>query len=231
MGASVPRVQLELIRDPPSSEGAARFLPATRSLERLAEASRHCEGCELFRHAIQTVFGRGEAGATLLLVGEQPGDAEDRKGAPFVGPAGRQLEEILREAGIDRGRLYVTNAVKHFKWTPRGKRRMHARPVPAEVSACRPWLMAEIAIVRAPVLVCLGATAAQSLLGTRFRLVGSLGKTLDFAGRRVVATYHPSAILRAPSPEARDAMRARLKDDLSRAYAIAEAALPSRRRA
>lgn len=200
-----------------TTRSAEAFVPEASSLARLAAASRTCQGCELYRRATQTVFGSGPEDARLMLVGEQPGDMEDRAGKPFVGPAGRMLDGILIDAGIDRSIVYVTNAVKHFKWRPRGKKRMHARPVGSEISACRPWLSAEMTVVQAPVIVCLGAVAAEAVLGPAFRLVASLGKTMELDGRRIIATYHPSAVLRAPTPEARDNVRARIIADLSRA--------------
>jgi len=149
---------------------AADFLPPSRNLDDLAEAAQQCRGCELYRNATQAVFGEGDRSARLLMIGEQPGDQEDLQGRPFVGPAGRLLDECLVEAGIDREDVYLTNAVKHFKWKPQGKRRLHAKPTVREIKACRPWLDAELEIIRPAVVVCLGATAAQALLGTSFRL-------------------------------------------------------------
>jgi uracil-DNA glycosylase family protein len=200
---------------------ASPFVPETRSLPALEAAARACEGCDLFARATQTVFGQGPADAALVVVGEQPGDEEDKAGAPFVGPAGRVLDEVLAGAGIDRSRVYVTNAVKHFKWEPRGKRRMHSRPNAGEVTACHPWLAAELALVAAKVVVCLGATAAQSLLGNKFRVTQSFGQVLAREGRQIIATYHPSAILRMPDPAARDKAREQLRDDLKRAWTLA----------
>ncbi len=201
--------------------GAAPFVPRTRSLTKLAEAAQGCEGCDLFARATQTVFGSGPRDAVLVAVGEQPGDEEDRAGQPFIGPAGRVLDELLEDAGIDRRLVYVTNAVKHFKWEPRGKRRMHSRPSPWQVSACHPWLEAELALVPAKVIVCLGATAAQSMLGSAFRLTQSFGQVLESGGRKVIATYHPSAILRMPDPEERARARQQLRDDLKKAWRLA----------
>ncbi|HEX4130887.1 MAG TPA: UdgX family uracil-DNA binding protein [Pirellulales bacterium] len=186
---------------------AVDFLPRQRDLPHLVRAAKHCEGCPLYLKATQTVFGAGNAPAAMMLVGEQPGDQEDRQGAPFVGPAGGLLDAMLEEAGIDRGETYVTNAVKHFKWTPQGKRRLHSKPSAREVAACRPWLEAEIEVVRPRVIVALGATAAQSLLGASFRITRQRGRLLDSQWGTVLATYHPSAILRAPDPEARHRMR------------------------
>jgi uracil-DNA glycosylase family protein len=183
---------------------ASEYLPAHRNLSELRSAAASCHGCPLWEHATQTVFGEGPAHAKLVFVGEQPGNDEDLQGHPFVGPAGRLFDECLEEAGIDRKATYVTNAVKHFKWEPRGKRRIHKRPGAREVSACRPWLDAELEVVKPEALVLLGATAAQALLGNAFRVTEQRGKLLDapFA-RIVVATVHPSSLLRAPTPEDR----------------------------
>ena len=193
---------------------AAEFVPDTLSLPRLREAAAGCRGCPLWRSGTQTVFGEGARAARVMLVGEQPGDREDREGHPFVGPAGRLLDEALEEAGIDRGAAYVTNVVKHFKWTARGKRRIHAKPSWGEVAACRPWLDAELAVVEPEALVLLGATAAQGLLGRSFRVTKQRGEPLDSdLAPIVVATVHPSAVLRAPD-ETRDDERAALVGDL-----------------
>jgi uracil-DNA glycosylase len=173
---------------------------AGRSLTALRREAATCRACPLWEHATQTVFGEGRARAAVMLVGEQPGDREDRAGEPFVGPAGRLLDDALAQAGIDRSAAYVTNAVKHFKWQARGKRRIHAKPSWSELSACRPWLEAELAVVGPRVLVCLGATAAQSLLGREFRVTQHRGVWLDSdLAEHVTATIHPSAILRAGS--------------------------------
>jgi uracil-DNA glycosylase len=182
--------------------------PRTRStIEGLRVAAADCRACPLWERATQTVFGDGDPHAPLILVGEQPGDEEDRQGKPFVGPAGRLLDEALRAAKIERARTYVTNAVKHFKWSPsegRGKRRLHEKPNANEVRACRPWLLAEIEAIRPQVVVCLGATAARSLLGSAFRVTKQRGEVLTLeSGPNVVATIHPSAILRARSRHAR----------------------------
>jgi DNA polymerase len=183
---------------------AAEFVPPDPSLPKLREAAAGCRGCHLWEHATQTVFGEGAPGAQVMLVGEQPGDQEDLAGKPFVGPAGRVLDEALDEAGIDRRLAYVTNAVKHFKWEPRGKRRIHAKPNWGELSACRPWLDAELAVVAPRVLVCLGATAAQSLLGKQFRVTRSRGEWIDSPlADWVTATIHPSAILRQRDDKSR----------------------------
>lgn len=199
-----------------STRSAADFLPDRKTLKALTEAAKACQGCELYRNATQTVFGAGTAQARLLLVGEQPGDQEDLAGEPFVGPAGRLLDESLAAAGIDRRDAYITNAVKHFKWTPRGKRRLHAKPSSREIAACRPWLSAEIEVVRPQVIVCLGATAAQTLLGRTFRVTKSRGRLLEGTDSRwVLATYHPSAVLRAPDEARRHQMRDELIADLA----------------
>jgi uracil-DNA glycosylase len=182
---------------------AAVHLPDRLSLPALREAVHTCRGCELYRNATQAVFGEGARAADVMLVGEQPGDAEDREGRPFVGPAGRMLDRGLGEAGIDRSATYVTNVVKHFKWQGRGKRRIHQKPNWTEMSACRPWLDAELEVVQPRVLVCLGATAAQALLGRQFRVTQSRGQLVDSTLAEVVtATIHPSAILRADDREA-----------------------------
>lgn len=180
--------------------GAQRYLPEKRTLSALRVAAAGCHGCELYRDATQTVFGEGRRGAPLMLVGEQPGDQEDRQGHPFVGPAGRLLERAISDAGIDPGLVYATNAVKHFKFTRReGKRRIHQKPGRTEVVACRPWLIAEIDAVGPQLVVCLGATAAQSLLGPAFRISTGRGELIEVPGRTgppVLATVHPSAVLR-----------------------------------
>ncbi len=196
-------------------------MPSTRSLPKLAEAAKDCRGCDLYKTATQTVFGEGRRDAALVLVGEQPGDAEDKAGEPFVGPAGHVLDDLLEKAKIPRSSVYVTNAVKHFKWTPRGKRRMHSRPLAGEIVACSPWLSAELAAVRADVVVCLGSTAAQSLFGGTFRLMASFGEVLTHEDRQVIVTYHPSAILRMPTHEAREEARGQLVRDLARAWKLA----------
>lgn len=194
---------------------AAEFVPATHSLAKLRSAAACCEGCDLFRHATQTVFGEGSRTARVILVGEQPGDQEDREGHPFVGPAGRMLNEVLSAVGIDRTAVYVTNAVKHFKWTPRGKRRLHAKPSARETAACRPWLDAEIDAVKPEAIVLLGATAAQAMLGSKFRITKQRGRWIDSGDKpSLLATYHPSAILRAPDPESRLRMREEFTADL-----------------
>jgi uracil-DNA glycosylase family protein len=183
---------------------AAEFLPERLSLTTLRDAARGCTACPLWRTGTQTVFGEGLKRARLMLVGEQPGDKEDLAGSPFVGPAGRLLDEALAEAAIERRDVYLTNAVKHFKWQPRGKRRIHQKPNWSEIAACRPWLDAELAVVSPHVLVCLGATAAQALLGREVRVTRDRGKPLESPLAPVaLATVHPSSILRAPDQEAR----------------------------
>lgn len=184
---------------------AALWLPRRLTLPSLASASKKCEGCDLFRFATQTVFGEGPSSAAVVMVGEQPGDQEDRSGKPFVGPAGKLLDRALAEAGVDRAETYVTNAVKHFKFVERGKRRIHGKPNAIEISACQPWLEAELTVIQPRVLVCLGATAAQSLMGRDFRITRDRG--VFFAHRLapvLMATIHPSALLRMPEPERRE---------------------------
>jgi uracil-DNA glycosylase family protein len=179
--------------------------PDTSSLTTLKNAAKTCTACHLFRHATQTVFGEGRKGAKLMLVGEQPGDQEDLAGKPFVGPAGKILDRALGEAGIDRREVYVTNTVKHFKWEPRGKRRIHKKPNSREIGACRPWLEAELRVVRPGMLVCLGATAAQTVLGPAFRVTRERGKVLESElASKVLATVHPSSLLRQPDEESRE---------------------------
>jgi len=183
---------------------AADFLPDRRTLTALREAASDCRGCSLYRNATQTVFGAGPESAEVVFVGEQPGDQEDRKGMPFVGPAGRVLDDALEEADIDRTAVFITNAVKHFKFTTRGKRRIHKRPSAEEIAACRPWLDAELEAVAPKALVALGATAAQGLFGRSFRVTRERGKPLDSElAPFVMATVHPSSILRAPDEDAR----------------------------
>ena len=181
-----------------------------------AEAAAGCRACPLYAHATQTVFGEGPVPAPVMMVGEQPGDQEDRAGHPFVGPAGRVLDQALEEAGIDRTSVYVTNALKHFKWKPRGQRRIHDKPNRAEQMACRPWLDQELELVHPEVLVLLGATAAQSLLGPSFRLTRQQGEDLTGTGLapHVVATTHPSLVLRAPDADVREQTRQRMVHDL-----------------
>jgi DNA polymerase len=197
---------------------ASPFLPGDdRTLSRLKQAADGCRGCDLFKLGTQTVFGEGPSRAEVMFVGEQPGDQEDRAGKPFVGPAGRLLDEALEEAGINRSRVYVTNTVKHFKWTAgRGKRRIHSKPNAREIRACRPWLDAELEDVEPRVIVVLGATAAQALLGASFRVTQSRGQPLENTGLApyVIATVHPASILRAPDPERREAEGRAFVEDL-----------------
>jgi DNA polymerase len=194
---------------------AAPLLPERLSLLALREAAAGCRACPLWKTGTQTVFGEGLKRAEAMFVGEQPGDREDREGRPFVGPAGRLLDEAFEEAEIDRSLAYVTNVVKHFKWKPKGKRRIHAKPSWSEIAACRPWLEAELAVVRPRVLVCLGATAAQALLGRDFRVTQRRGELVETdLAPKATATVHPSAILRAPDDESRRAEFAAFVDDL-----------------
>jgi DNA polymerase len=194
---------------------AASYVPERLTLPALREAAAGCRACPLWERGTQTVFGEGARRAEVMLVGEQPGDQEDRQGRPFVGPAGRLLDEALEEAGIDRSLAYVTNAVKHFKWEPKGKRRIHAKPTWTELAACRPWLEAELAVVEPTVLVLLGATAAQSLLGKQFRVTKERGRFVESdLAEHVLATIHPSAILRQRDDESRHAEYAAFVADL-----------------
>jgi uracil-DNA glycosylase family protein len=192
----------------------AELLPDQLSLPDLRQAAAGCRACDLWSRGTQTVFGEGPVSARVLMVGEQPGDQEDRAGRPFVGPAGQMLDQALEAAGIDRSLVYVTNVVKHFKWTARGKRRLHQRPDREEISACLPWLEAEVALIKPDVIVCLGATAAQALLGSSFRVTRQRGQLMaSTLGAPIMATVHPSSILRAPDDESRrDAMEGLIAD-------------------
>jgi uracil-DNA glycosylase len=195
------------------------LISSDTSLASLRLAARDCKACDLWKNATQTVFGEGKPKAAIMLVGEQPGDQEDLAGHPFVGPAGKLLNEALREAGIERDEVYVTNVVKHFKWSPseRGKRRIHKKPRYTEINACRPWLDAELRAVRPQVLVCLGATAAQALLGRDFSVTRQHGELVKSElAPYVVATVHPSSILRAPDPEARRSQMQQFVADLAK---------------
>jgi uracil-DNA glycosylase family protein len=205
-----------LVSDPPADRQARP--PASLDLARLRSAARRCTACPLYKNATQTVFGEGPRHADLMLVGEQPGDLEDVKGRPFVGPAGQLLDRALAEAGIAREKTYVTNAVKHFKWEPRGKRRLHKKPSAREIAACRPWLEAEAAAIRPRVLVCLGATAARSVLGPEVRVLRDRGRLFSspFCAK-VLLTVHPSSLLRAPDEKAREENYRLFVKDLTRA--------------
>jgi uracil-DNA glycosylase family protein len=203
-----------MARKPELERSAADFLPAKKTLPNLQVASKRCEGCDLYKLGTQTVFGDGAAHARVMFVGEQPGDKEDLSGKPFVGPAGALLDKALLAAGIDRKQVYVTNAVKHFKWEPRGKRRIHKKPSSLEIAACRPWLDSEIEVVRPDVVVCLGATAAQALLGRTFKVTQRRGEVIEQDGQNFVATVHPSSILRAPDEETRHEEMERFIEDL-----------------
>jgi uracil-DNA glycosylase family protein len=196
------------------------LLPPRPTLPVVRKAAAGCKACDLHLRGTQTVFGEGPARATIMLVGEQPGDAEDVAGHPFVGPAGRLLDRALEDAGIDRRIVYVTNVVKHFKWEPRGKRRIHAKPNAAEIGACRPWLDTELALVKPRVLVCLGATAAQALLGRSFKVSRQRGELVPSPlAPAVLATVHPSSILRAPDDETRREEMRRFVEDLKKVAA------------
>jgi DNA polymerase len=200
------------------TEGSAEdFFPDKLSLTSLQQAAQDCKACDLWKLGTQTVFGAGSRRAKVLLIGEQPGNEEDLTGKPFVGPAGRLLDSALEEVGIDRAKIYVTNVVKHFKWEPRGKRRIHKKPNAQEISACRPWLEAEIALVKPEIVVALGATAAQALLGAQFRVTKERGKFIESTlAPYVMATVHPSSILRAPDEETRRLEYRKFLDDLKK---------------
>jgi DNA polymerase len=205
----------------PHARGAVSIalpvIPAKPDWKGLHDAAAECKACDLWKRGTQTVFGEGRSTAKVMLVGEQPGNDEDLAGKPFVGPAGRLLDKALAEAGIDRKLAYVTNVVKHFKWEPRGKRRIHAKPGSAEILACLPWLRAELDLIRPRVLVCLGATAAQALLGRRFRVTAERGRFVESSlAPLVTATVHPSSILRAPDDETRHEEMRRFVADLER---------------
>ena len=198
-------------------------MPKTTSLRTLGAAAEDCRGCDLYKAATQVVFGSGPRTARLVFVGEQPGDQEDRHGEPFVGPAGAVLQRALEDAGIPRDTAYLTNAVKHFKWEPRGKRRIHKKPRASEINACRPWLEAELRAVKPAVVVCLGATAAQSVLGPQFKLMQQRGRVFSTPlAERVLGTIHPSAVLRAPDSEGRRAAYDSLVADLKVAAKVAK---------
>jgi len=210
---------------PTKHHSALEFIPEKATIPTLWKAAQACTACDLYQKATQAVLGEGPATASVFFLGEQPGDQEDLAGQPFVGPAGQVLDEALAAARIPRAAVYVTNAVKHFKWEPRGKRRIHAKPTLGEVRACRPWLEAELAIVKPRIIVCLGATAAQALMGPAFRITRDHGRF--FASEWapwLTATLHPSAILRMPDREKKDAARAELVADLRKVAERAELA-------
>ena len=217
--------------EPAPGQPVPELLPPESTLPAVRDISRGCKACDLYLRGTQTVFGEGPATAEVMMVGEQPGDAEDLAGHPFVGPAGKLLDRALEDAGIDRARVYVTNVVKHFKWEPRGKRRIHAKPNAGEIGACRPWLETEIALVKPRVLVCLGATAAQALLGRAFKVTQQRGQFVESPlAPLVTATVHPSSILRAPDDESRrEEMRAFVADLKQVARQLASARSRSQR--
>jgi DNA polymerase len=203
---------------------AADTIPPRPTIKKLQEAAAECKACDLWKTGTQTVFGEGKPSSTVMFIGEQPGDKEDRAGRPFVGPAGGLLDKALQEAGIDRSKVYVTNVVKHFKWEPRGKKRIHKKPNAVEINACMPWLQAEIRVVKPRAIICLGSTAAQAVIGPKFRVSIQRGQFVksDLA-ELVTATVHPSSILRAPSDEARRTEMRRFIDDLKKIRAAIEA--------
>ena len=196
--------------------------PPIRSLRGLAAASQECEACPLYKDATQAVFGEGPAGAQMVLIGEQPGDAEDRAGHPFVGPAGGVLDRALVDAGVNRDHVYLTNAVKHFKWEPRGKWRIHMKPRVSEIKACKPWLEAELTRIKPAVIVCLGTSAVQSLLGPKITIAKAKGQVFDTAFGPVVVTRHPSSVLRMKEKEERQAALQELVDDLKFAAKVVD---------
>jgi uracil-DNA glycosylase family protein len=205
---------------------AAELIPDRPSIKSVREAARGCHACDLWKRGTQTVFGEGSPKAELMFVGEQPGNEEDLTGHPFVGPAGKLLDRALADAGIDRAGVYVTNVVKHFKWEPRGKRRIHKKPSAREIAACRPWLDTEIELVKPRAIVCLGATAAQALLGRQFKVTAHRGELIPSTLAPIVlATVHPSSILRAPDDDTRHQEMERFTDDLR---AVARALSPKR---
>jgi DNA polymerase len=204
-----------------ASVSAADFIPDDADLAILQQEVQQCRGCDLYRNATQAVFGEGRRTASVVFIGEQPGDEEDRTGRPFVGPAGRLLDRALQDAGIDRSAVYVTNAVKHFKFEERGKRRIHKKPNASEIRACRPWLEAEIELIRPEIIVCLGATAAQTVFGSDYRLTRERGNFMQHRwAAHATSTIHPSAILRAPDAEQRALEYARFVDDLKKVRAL-----------
>lgn len=196
-------------------KGARAYIPASKTLPSLRKAVQACQGCDLYRNATQAVLGAGPVSASIVFVGEQPGNDEDIKGLPFVGPAGKLLDRALIDAGIDRDEVYLTNVVKHFKFEERGKRRIHKKPTASEVDACQPWLEAEMLLIKPKIIVCLGATAAQSILGRAYRLTEERGDFVEHAWAPfATATFHPSAVLRAPDEEQRHQQYANLVADL-----------------
>jgi uracil-DNA glycosylase family protein len=207
-----------------TTTSAEPYLPESRTLPALRKAVQQCRGCDLYRNATQAVFGEidekprpGQHGVAVMMIGEQPGDKEDIEGRPFVGPAGKLLDQCLEEANIERSQVYVTNAVKHFKWEPRGKRRIHEKPTMREIKACRPWLDAEMEVVSPKLIVCLGATAAQALLGSSFKVTQQRGTLQHVEGLApIIATVHPSSILRAQTDEDRQQEMASFVADLKR---------------
>ena len=214
MRKTQPNAMVDQTRE--SASSAAEFVPRTTKLPVLRNAASACRGCDLYCNATQTVFGAGPVNAVAMFVGEQPGDQEDRAGQPFVGPAGRLLDEALAKVGIDREQCYVTNAVKHFKFIPRGPRRIHSKPSARQISACKPWLQAEVEIVKPKMVIALGATAAQAMMGAKFRITkthGELFKDTPWAPS-FMATIHPSAILRMPDHDLREEARKQFLADL-----------------
>jgi uracil-DNA glycosylase family protein len=202
---------------PREIQTAAPLIPPRPTVKKLREAAADCRACHLWKLGTQTVFGEGKQSSTVMFVGEQPGNREDLEGRPFVGPAGALLDKALEEAGIDRERVYVTNVVKHFKWEPRGKRRIHKKPNSLEIAACRPWLEAEIKVIKPKAIICLGSTAAQALIGPKFRVSTQRGTFVDSPlAPLVTATVHPSSILRAPTDEARRMDTQRFINDLKK---------------
>ncbi len=204
-------------RDHPLTSSAITLIPESPTLAKVREAAADCQACDLWRTGTQTVFGEGRTQAEVMFIGEQPGDQEDRAGKPFVGPAGQLLDQALVKAGIERDKTYVTNVVKHFKWVAKGKRRIHQTPDAWEIAACKPWLNTEIALIKPQVIVCLGATAAQALLGKEFRVTRHRGEFIESPlAPFVIATVHPSAILRIPDEAARVAAMNQFIEDLKR---------------
>jgi uracil-DNA glycosylase family protein len=196
---------------------AAPLIPPRPTLTKLRAVAAECKACDLWKSGTQTVFGEGKAASLIMFIGEQPGDKEDLSGRPFVGPAGALLDRSLEEAGIDRAKVYITNVVKHFKWEPRGNRRIHKKPNGVEITACRPWLQSEIAVIKPRAIICLGSTAAQAVISPKFKVSIQRGQFVDSElAEYVTATVHPSSILRAPSDEARRTERARFVEDLKK---------------